>query len=778
LKRENEQKLSHVTFQIGGMDCASCADEIKLALLKLDGVSSVTVHPDDSRVDIDFIENQKSLGEFIRKLSELGFQIQEAGSRIRTVLRVSGMDCAAEEKIIREGFKNFIGVESLQFDLLNKKLIVTHSTNDGKLIKRLKILGFNSEIYPNLLHLKNSSSSKRKFQIGFVIVSGILAFIAMALEVLDVSLSIILPIFILSIIAGGWKVVQRAFYSIRNLKIDINVLMTLAVIGAGFIGEWAEAAAVMFLFALSLQIESISIDKAKSSIQNLMKIIPDKALIRKGNDFIEVQVSDIVPGDLVFVKAGERIPIDGIAVDGTSTVDQSSITGESKHELKTKEDSVYAGTINLKSPLLIQSTGSFKESQFAKIVTLLEEASTKSKSKLQRVVDKFSSYYTPLIVSSAVLISVIPTIFFGGEFNYWFYNSLVLLVIGCPCALVISTPVSIVSGVSRASKLGAIMKGPVFLENIGKTDAVVFDKTGTLTEGLLKVEKIISLDNLTEDEIISIAYAIEINSEHAIADAIVNYAEEKEIELEQIDNFKIIERGVSAQYRRKEFTLGQPKIFSKHISEQIAKSVSKLEDEGLTVIVLVENDSPVALICFSDMLRENMKRTIDEIKGLGVKDLYILSGDNQSIIFRTAKDIGIENYYYEQTPAQKLNVVNELNNKHKMLTMIGDGVNDAPALAVSKIGIAMGKIGTDIAIESSDITLVGDDISKLPKLIRLSRKVVNVIKENIFASIAIKAIFILLTFLGIATMWSAVFADMGTSLLVVFNSLKILKLKL
>jgi Cd2+/Zn2+-exporting ATPase len=778
LKRENEHKLSHVTFQIGGMDCASCADEIKLTLLKLDGVSSVTVHPDDSRVDIDFIENQKSLGEFIRKLSELGFQIQEAGSRIRTVLRVSGMDCAAEEKIIREGFKNFIGVESLQFDLLNKKLIVTHSTNDGKLIKRLKILGFNSEIYPNLLHLKNSSSSKRKFQIGFVIVSGILAFIAMALEVLDVSLSIILPIFILSIIAGGWKVVQRAFYSIRNLKIDINVLMTLAVIGAGFIGEWAEAAAVMFLFALSLQIESISIDKAKSSIQNLMKIIPDKALIRKGNDFIEVQVSDIVPGDLVFVKAGERIPIDGIAVEGTSTVDQSSITGESKHELKTKEDSVYAGTINLKSPLLIQSTGSFKESQFAKIVTLLEEASTKSKSKLQRVVDKFSSYYTPLIVSSAVLISVIPTIFFGGEFNYWFYNSLVLLVIGCPCALVISTPVSIVSGISRASKLGAIMKGPVFLENIGKTDAVVFDKTGTLTEGLLKVEKIISLDNLTEDEIISIAYAIEINSEHAIADAIVNYAEEKEIELEQIDNFKIIERGVSAQYRRKEFTLGQPKIFSKHISEQIAKSVSKFEDKGLTVIVLVENDSPVALICFSDMLRENMKRTIDEIKDLGVKDLYILSGDNQSIIFRTAKDIGIENYYYEQTPAQKLNVVNELNNKHKMLTMIGDGINDAPALAASKIGIAMGKIGTDVAIESSDITLVGDDISKLPKLIRLSRKVVNVIKENIFASIAIKAIFILLTLFGIATMWSAVFADMGTSLLVVFNSLKILKLKL
>ncbi|MBU1298542.1 MAG: heavy metal translocating P-type ATPase [Bacteroidetes bacterium] len=412
------------------------------------------------------------------------------------------------------------------------------------------------------------------------------------------------------------------------------------------------------------------------------------------------------------------------------------------------------------------------------IITLLEEASSKSKSKLQRVVDKFSSYYTPLIVTSAVLISIVPTLFFGGEFDYWFYKSLVLLVIGCPCALVISTPVSIVSGISRASKLGAIIKGPAYLESIGKTDAVVFDKTGTLTEGLLKVEKIIPLNNLSEEEIISVAYAIEINSEHAIADAIVNYAEEKEISLEQIENFKIIESGVSAQFRSRNFTLGQPKIFNRLFSDEIASSISKLEGDGLTVIVLVENNSPVALICFSDMLRVNMKRTIDEIKSLGVKDLYILSGDNRSIISRTAGDIGIDNFYYEQTPSQKLSVVTELNKKHQMLTMIGDGVNDAPALAVSKIGIAMGKIGTDIAIESSDITLVGDDISKLPKLIHLSRKVVNVIKENIFVSLAIKAVFILLTFLGIATMWSAVFADMGTSLLVVFNSLKILKFKL
>ncbi|MBU2446349.1 MAG: cation-translocating P-type ATPase [Bacteroidetes bacterium] len=778
MKRENDQKLSHVTFQIGGMDCASCADEIKIALLKISGVTNVIVNADDSKVDIDFAENENSQSEFARKLSELGFQIQKTGSRIRTLLKVSEMDCAVEEKIIRDEFKKFNDVESLQFDLLNKKLIVTHSSNDGTLINRLKTLGFRSEIYPNLLHHKNKSSSKRKFQIGFIIASGILALTGMMLELFETPLSVVLPIFILSIAAGGWRVVHKAFYSIKNLKIDINVLMTLAVVGASIIGEWTEAAAVMFLFALSLQIESMSIDKAKSSIQNLMKIIPDKALIKKGNDFLEILINDIVPGDMIFVKAGERIPIDGIVLEGTSTVDQSSITGESKHELKIKEESVYAGTINLKSPLLIQTTGSFKESQFAKIITLLEEASTKSKSQLQRVVDKFSSYYTPLIVTSAVLISIVPTLFFGGEFDYWFYKSLVLLVIGCPCALVISTPVSIVSGISRASKLGAIIKSPSYLESLGKTDAVVFDKTGTLTEGLLKVEKIIPLNNLSEKEIISIAYAIEINSEHAIADAIVNYAEEKEISLEQIENFKIIESGVSARFRGRNFTLGQPKIFNRLFSDEIASSISKLEGDGLTVIVLVENNSPVALICFSDLLRDNMKRTIDEIKSLGVNDLYILSGDNQSIISRTAKDIGITNFYFEQSPAQKLDVVTELNTKHKMLTMIGDGVNDAPALAVSKIGIAMGKIGTDMAIESSDITLVGDDISKLPKLIQLSRKVVMVIKENIFVSLAIKAVFILLTFLGIATMWSAVFADMGTSLLVVFNSLKILKIKL
>jgi len=778
VKREEAKQFSQVNYQIGGMDCASCADEIKLLLLKIDGVSSVNVYPDDSRVGINFIENQKSRSEFIRKFSELGFQIQEAGSRIRTVLKVSGMDCSLEEEVIREGFKKYQDIENLQFDLLNQKLIVTHKSSDGKLISRLKSLGFHSEIYSNLLHIKNKSSTKRKYQLAFILASGILAFTGMLLELVDVAFSIVLPIFIFSILAGGWRVAKKAFYSIKNLRVDINVLMTLAVTGASIIGEWTEAAAVMFLFALSLQIESMSIDKAKNSIQNLMKIIPDKALLKKGSEYFETFVNNIMPGDLILVKSGERIPIDGIVIEGTSTVDQSSITGESKHELKIKDDSVFAGTINLKSPLLIQSTGSFKESQFAKIITMLEEASAKSKSNLQRVVDKFSAYYTPLIVVSAILLTIIPTLFFGGAFNYWFYKSLVLLVIGCPCALVISTPVSVVSGISRASKLGAVIKGPVYLENIGEADAVVFDKTGTLTEGLLKIEKIISLNNLSEDEIISIAYAIEINSEHAIAEAIVNYAEEKEISLEKIENFKVIESGVSARYKGKQFTLGQPRIFAQLFSEEIKNSISQLEQDGFTVIALTDNNSPAALICFSDVLRENMKRTIDDIRHLGVNELYILSGDNRSIIERTAKDIGIDKFYFEQTPAQKLEVVTELNQQYKTLAMIGDGVNDAPALAVSKIGISMGKIGTDIAIESSDITLVGDDISKLPKLIRLSRKVVNVIKENIFASIAIKAIFIFLTFLGIATMWSAVFADMGTSLLVVFNSLKILKTKL
>lgn len=778
MRLDDERKIFTQTYQIGGMDCSSCADEIRKALLKIEGISNAIVDVDESKISIKYFEKENSLDEIEKKISELGFQIQHEGSRITTVLKVSGMDCAIEENTIREGFKNFPGIESLRFDLINHKLIISHSATEGKLINRLKTLGFESEIYTNLSHVKNRYKGKRKLRIAYLISAGVLAFTGMILELFNVPFYFILPIFILSIIAGGWRVTTKAFYSILNLNIDINVLMTLAVIGACFLGEWAEASAVMFLFALSLQIENFSIEKAKSSIQNLLKIIPDVALIKSGNEFIEIFVSEIKLGDEVFIKAGERIPIDGIVLEGSSTVNQAPITGESNHLAKVKNDPVYAGTINIKSPLLIKATGSFKDSQFAKIISLLEEASSKTKSNLQRTVDKFAKYYTPVIVISAILTTFIPTLIFNKPFDFWFYNSLVLLVIGCPCALVISTPVCIVSGISRAAKLGAIIKGPVYLENFGSVDAIVFDKTGTLTEGTPKVEKIIPFNHLDEKEIISIAYAIEINSEHAIADAIVSYAEEKRIPLEKIEDFQILESGVSAQFKRKKFILGQPKLLKNLLSIELKEKISALEKEGYTVVILSEEESPCALICFSDSLRKNMKKTIDDFNNLGVKDLYILSGDNKQTVASTAKDLGIENYFWEQTPTQKLSTVEELNKKYKMLAMVGDGVNDAPALAASKIGIAMGKIGTDAAIETSNITLVGDDISKLPKILQLSRKAVKVIKENIFLAIGIKIIFITLTFIGIASMWSAIFADMGTSLIVVFNGLKILNTKL
>ncbi len=778
MRLDNERKIFTRTYQIGGMDCSSCAEEIRKALLKIEGISNATIDVDESKVSINYFEKEYSLDKVEKKISELGFQIQHEGSRITTVLKVNDMDCTIEENTIREGFKNFPGIESLRFDLINHKLIISHSSTEGKLMNRLKTLGFESEIYTNLLHVKNKYKGKRKLRIAYLISAGVLAFTGMILEFFNVPFYFILPIFIFSIIAGGWRVTTKAFYSILNLNIDINVLMTLAVIGACFLGEWAEAAAVMFLFALSLHIENFSIEKAKSSIQNLLKIIPDVSLIKSGDEFLEISVNEIKLGDEVFIKAGERIPIDGIVLEGSSTVNQAPITGESNHLVKIKNDHVYAGTINIKSPLLIRATGSFKDSQFAKIISLLEEASSKTKSNLQRTVDKFAKYYTPIIVISAILTIFVPTLFFSEPFNFWFYNSLVLLVIGCPCALVISTPVSIVSGISRAAKLGAIIKGSVYLENFGSVNAIVFDKTGTLTEGTPKVEKIIPLGNLEEKDIISTAYAIEINSEHAVADAIVSYAEENNFPLERIENFQILESGVSAQFKGKKFILGQPKLLKDILSSELKEKISALEKEGYTVIILSEEESPCALICFSDSLRKNMKKTVDNFKNLGVKDLYILSGDTKQTVASTAKDLGIEHYFWEQTPTQKLSTVEELNKKYKMLAMVGDGVNDAPALAASKIGIAMGKIGTDVAIETSNITLVGDDISKLPKILQLSRKAVKVIKENIFLAIGIKIIFITLTFIGIASMWSAIFADMGTSLIVVFNGLKILNTKL
>ena len=766
------------SFQVSGVDCPVCAEEVRKELLKLDGIISAKVDLEESILSLKIKPSQAINREIEKTISELGLQIQKEGSKKTSVFYVEGMDCSNEEKVIREGLKSIKEIEDLKFDLVNHRLIVIHKTSEGKILRTLHELGFKSEIYHNKLHLKSSSRKKNSLQLIVLIISSLFVLFGFIAEYLNLNPAFTISIFIIAVISGGFRIFQKAFLSIRKFFIDINVLMSIAVLGAIIIGKYAEASVVMLLYAISLKLESYSIDKARRSINKLVALIPEYSTIKKGNEFIEIPTSEVKVGDVLLIKPGEKIPVDGFVIDGSSVVNQSTITGESKLIAKVKGDSCYAGTINQRGTLLIEATSTYKNSHFSKILSLLEEATTSSKSNLQNVVDVFAKYYTPAVVFLAFVVSMFSYFVQNQDLTQSIYKGLVLLVISCPCALVISTPVAILSAIARSTKFGALIKGGIFLENLHRVDAIAFDKTGTLTEGILQVERIIPLNDLSEKEILEIAYNLEINSEHSIADAIINFAKNLEIDVEDVKDFKIEDGAISGVYKNVKYTIGQPKIFISTLTIEQRNLINDLENSGYTVILILKNNNPIGIICLVDSLRESMKNTIQELKLEGVRNFFILSGDNKSIVEKIAKDLGIENYYGELKPFDKLNLIKELNHRYKFLAMVGDGLNDAPALKSASIGIAMGKIGTDATIENSDITLIGDEISKLPKLFRLSRKTVKTIKENIFISIAIKFIFIIFTLAGVASMWGAIFADMGSSLIVIFNSLKLIKSKI
>jgi len=766
------------SFQISGVDCPVCAEEVRKELLKLDGIISANVNLDESKVSLKLKFPSITDKEIESVISELGVQIQKEGSKRTSIFIVDGMDCANEERVISEHLSKLEGIEELKFDLVNQKLFVTHSIAEGKIIKELNSIGFRAEIFHNKIHTKSTSKTKNYYQILNLVLSSLFVLVGFVAEYFEIHPTVTFGLFIFSIISGGYKIFHKAFLNTKKLIIDINVLMSIAVIGAVLIGKFSEAAVVMLLFAISLKLESFSIEKAKTSIHKLIALIPEFSTIKLGSEYKEIPTAEVKVGDILLIRPGEKIPVDGIVIDGATAVNQSTITGESKLIAKVKGDQCYAGTINQRGTILLEATTTYKNSQFSKILSLLEETTTNAKSNLQQVVDVFAKYYTPLIVIFAVIYLFYSFFILNHSLNESLYKGLVLLVISCPCALVISTPVAILSALTRSTKLGALVKGGIYLENLHRIQAIAFDKTGTLTEGNLQIEKIISLRTFDVNDLIQIAFDLEINSEHSIADAIVNYAKNQNLKPEQVEDFKIEEGAISGIVRNKKYKMGQPKLFLSLLNDEETQLVNKLENSGYTVILLFEEQIPIGIFCLLDTLRKSMKSTIEELKEEGIKEFFILSGDNKSIVEKIASELRINNYFAELKPEDKLRIVQRLNNKYKYFAMVGDGLNDAPALKLASIGIAMGKIGVDATIENSNITLIGDEISKLPRLIRLSRKLVNTIKENIFLSIFIKIIFIILTLAGVASMWGAIFADMGSSLIVIFNSLKLLKSKI
>ncbi|MFP3845822.1 heavy metal translocating P-type ATPase [Priestia filamentosa] len=583
-----------------------------------------------------------------------------------------------------------------------------------------------------------------------------------------------------SIVMGGYSLFIKGLKSLIRLNFDMNTLMTIAILGAAVIGEWGEGATVVILFAISEALERYSMDKARQSIESLMDIAPKEALIRRVNEEMTVHVNDIQVGDIMIVKPGQKLAMDGVVIKGTSTLNQAAITGESVPVTKTIDDEVFAGTLNEEGLLEVKVTKRVEDTTLSKIIHLVEEAQAE-RAPSQAFVDKFAKYYTPAIIIIALLIAVVPSLLFGSDWSQWIYEGLAVLVVGCPCALVVSTPVSIVTAIGNAAKNGVLIKGGAHLEEAGALKAIAFDKTGTLTKGVPAVTDIVTYGG-NENEWLTLTAAIEKGSQHPLASAIIRKAEENGLNFNNIivEEFQSITgKGVKAKINNEMYYVGSPSLFEElhgTISDDKKQKIAEMQTQGKTVMVLGTEKETLLFIALADEMRETSKEVINKLNNLEIKTL-MLTGDNQKTAIAIGNQVGVSDIKADLLPEDKLNFIKELRGKYQSVAMVGDGVNDAPALAASTVGVAMGGAGTDTALETADIALMSDDLDKLPYTIELSRKALVIIKQNISFSLAIKLIALLLVIPGWLTLWIAIFADMGATLLVTLNSLRLLKVK-
>lgn len=583
-----------------------------------------------------------------------------------------------------------------------------------------------------------------------------------------------------SILIGGYTLFIKGFKNLFRLNFDMSTLMTIAIIGAVLIGKWNEGATVVILFAISEVLEHYSMDKARESLSTLFDLIPKEALIRRGNKELTLQVEDIQVGDTMIVKPGQKLAMDGLIIKGTSSINQAAITGESVPVVKSMGDEAFAGTLNVDGLLEVKVTKRVEDTTLSKIIHMVEEAQAE-RAPSQAFVDRFAQYYTPSIILISLLIVIVPPLIFGGEWNKWIYEGLAVLVVGCPCALVVSTPVAVVTAIGNAARNGVLIKGGIHLEEAGTLKVIAFDKTGTLTKGIPTVTDLVTYDG-DRNELLMIMAALEKGSQHPLASAIMRKAEEDGLRFNevQVEDFKsLIGRGVKARIKKQVYYIGSPNLFKElhhRIEDDQKQTITEMQSQGKTVIVLGTQEKILSLIAVADEVRESAQDVIRKLNRSGIKTV-MLTGDNQRTALAIGNQVGVSDIQADLLPEGKLMFIKELRKINKSVAMVGDGVNDAPALAASTVGVAMGGAGTDTALETADIALMSDDLNQLLFTIKLSRKAVATIKQNITFSLLIKMVALLLVIPDWLTLWIAIIADMGATLIVTLNSLRLLKIK-
>ena len=690
------------------------------------------------------------------------------------VYEVKGLCCAEEIGTLKRVLGDLVPADQLRFDVLNGTMTVPASVGVSAVVAAVAPTGMKAELRP-----KPPGSAPEAprpwWTVRELLTLGSFVAVVVGVAMPDPWDWAARLVYLVAIAAGLWLVLPKAWYALRTARPDMNLLMTIAVIGAVALGEWLEGASVAFLFALSLTLEAWSVGRARRAVAALMSLAPDTVRVIRGGHEQQVGPADVAVGERFHVLPGERLPLDGRVVAGTSEVDQAPITGESVPVHKTIDDEVFAGTINGPGALEVESLRPAVDTTLARITRLVADSQAR-RSQAEQWVDRFARIYTPVVFASAAAVAIVPPLL-GASWSDWIYRGLVLLVIGCPCALVISTPVSIVAALAAAASNGVLVKGGRLMELPAALTTIAMDKTGTLTEGRPRVVQVVPLNEHTDAQLLARAAAVEQRSEHPVARAIVQEAERRGIDVPAASGVRVEPgKGAAGLIEGSEFWVGSHRWLEERGQEtpELHERLVELSSAGRTAVVVGNHTHICGLIALADGLRDDAQHSVAALHAAGIRSVVMLTGDNRPTALAIAEEVGIDDVRAELLPEDKVAAVEELG-RDGAVAMVGDGVNDAPALAIASLGIAMGAAGTDVAIETADIALMGDDLGKLAWLIGHSRRTLSIIRQNTVFALAIKAVFVVLTFLGVATLWMAIAADMGASLLVVFNALRLLR---
>jgi Zn2+/Cd2+-exporting ATPase len=758
--------------------CGLCAQRMVDLVGILRGVEEASYSETDNVLHLRYFPELISVDTVQAAFRDFGIEVTNRwGHDTLTLLDLDCPDCATK---IEKSVKQLRGVNWAHVNYAAGKILYEYSVGqvDRKsVVERIARVGYQVERRDRPRATKREWLRRYRATLLTGAAGTILAasYLLAFLKLLPEYWSGIL--FLVSLAVSGWPVARSGYFALRTWTLDISVLVTVAGLGAIYLGHWGEAAMVMFLFSLGETLEAMTMNRTRRAIQALIEIAPKDALVRRQGREERVLVEDLQVSDLIVIKPGEQIPMDGQIEKGMSDIDQSPITGESNPVCREPGQKVFAGTINLSGSLEVQVTRLSKDTTLSRILQLVKEAQAK-KAPSERLAETFGRYYTPAVVGAAILIAVLGPLVLGKPFHDMLYLALTLLVVSCPCALVISTPVAIVSAIGNAARAGVLIKGGAFLEAAGRLQALAFDKTGTLTWGKPEVKDLIPLsEGFDAIKLASVAASLEQRSEHPLAEAMVAKARELGAPLQEVDQFLAIPgRGVRGKLQDVVHYAGNLAYWQEHsrlMTPEIIARIHQLETEGKSVFLVGTDEKILGLIAMADRLRESAPQAMAELRRRGIKKLILLTGDNPTTAEAIAREAGVDEFRAGLLPQEKVRVVHRLLDQYKTVGMVGDGINDAPALAASSVGIAMGSAGTDVALETADIALMGDDLSRLATTISLSRKAVRVIRQNLVISFLAIGLLISFTFLGILNLTLAILGHEGSALLVIFNGMRL-----